>query len=39
MATEQFEDKFNLNSEYNELHRKYTMSGRRPLIGISGNFS
>ena len=39
MATEQFEDKFNLNSEYNELHRKYPMSGRRPLIGISGNFS
>ena len=35
MVTEQF----NLNEEYAELHRKYPMSGPRPLIGISGNFS
>ncbi len=39
MKTEQFEKKFNLDSEYDELHRKYPMSGPRPLIGISGNFS
>ena len=35
MVTEQF----NLNEEYAELHRRYPMSGRKPLIGISGNFS
>ena len=35
MVTEQF----NLDREYAELHRKYPMSGRKPLIGISGNFS
>ena len=35
MVTEQF----NLESEYAELHRRFPMSGRRPLIGISGNFS
>lgn len=35
MNTEQF----NINKEYAELHRKYPMSGFRPLIGISGNFS
>ena len=35
MNTEQF----NINKEYAELHRKYPMSGPRPLIGISGNFS
>ena len=35
MVTEQF----NLDIEYAELHRKYPMSGRKPLIGISGNFS
>lgn len=35
MVTEQF----NLNSEYAELHRRFPMSGRKPLIGISGNFS
>ena len=35
MVTEQF----NLNREYAELHRRFPMSGRKPLIGISGNFS
>ena len=35
MVTEQF----NLNKEYAELHRRFPMSGRKPLIGISGNFS
>lgn len=35
MVTEQF----NLNEEYAELHRRFPMSGRKPLIGISGNFS
>ena len=35
MVTEQF----NLDNEYAELHRKFPMSGRKPLIGISGNFS
>ena len=39
MKTEQFDPKFNIDSEYNELHRKYPMSGPAPLIGISGNFS
>ena len=39
MKTEQSGQKFNLESEYRELHRKYPMSGQRPLIGISGNFS
>lgn len=35
MVTEQF----NLDYEYAELHRRFPMSGPRPLIGISGNFS
>ncbi len=35
MITEQF----NLDNEYAELHRRFPMSGRKPLIGISGNFS
>ena len=35
MKTEQF----NIDKEYAELHREYPMSGRKPLIGISGNFS
>ena len=31
-------EKFNLSREYNELHRDYPMSGRKPLIGITANF-
>ena len=35
MNTEQF----NIEKEYAELHQTYPMSGPKPLIGISGNFS
>ena len=31
-------EKFNLSREYDELHRDYPMSGRKPLIGITANF-
>lgn len=33
------EKRFNLDAEYNELHNKFPMSGRKPLIGITANFN
>lgn len=32
-------ERFNLQSEYDRLHRKFPIGGRRPIVGITANFN